>query len=96
MYNIGDAVYLRDSAAIGFLECYAVSQIHILPGNDVVYELSSSFVAPTTTPLFGDRVTHRVRPVLNFRESELITKNDAIDLAKSALEIQLAALESLR
>ena len=95
LYNVDDVVYLRESAAIGFLEAYTVSHIHIGQGGKVAYELSCG-ISPQTTTTFGERITHKTRPVLSFNESELVTKDEAIDLAITNHERQIAALTSLR
>ena len=94
-YAIGQSVYSRESAALGFLEAYQVRTITQVSQNRIVYWMVTGFSGPTVTPTMGDRVTNMYRPNVWFEESELITYCDALILAKANVDAQSAALAQL-
>jgi hypothetical protein len=95
IYNIGDVVYLRESAALGFLEAYAIHSMRYLPNGTVLYKMITSLAPPTAVQSIGDRVTtQRIHP-LEVLETELVDYCDALTLCHSNLQAQLANIESL-
>jgi hypothetical protein len=95
-YNIGQVVYLRESAALGFLEAYAVKRPYYELDGTVKYELITSIRPPNALQTIGDRVTGLHELPLRIRESDLISYCDAIDLATDNLALQLSNLAMLR
>jgi hypothetical protein len=93
VWSIGDVVYLRESAAIGFLEAHAIAAIHILNGR-IIYYMKSSIAPPPAIAGFGERITHQNRASLYWEESELISYCDALKLCQLNLQTQLAAIEA--
>lgn len=94
LFDIGDEIYLKESAANGFLERFKIAT-RLQDGGEWVY----SFGIPpkvTTSALFGDRVTHVHGRVLYFNESELVTICQAIDLIEQVLIDRLAEIRRLK
>jgi len=95
-YGIGNIVYIRESAALGFLEAYAVEGVEYTSDGSPLYTLVSSLRAPNVAQTMGDRVTgQRLLPV-KFLEHDLILYCDALELASISLRSQLDSIESLR
>ena len=96
VYAIGDAVYIKESAALGFLEAYAIESIRYAQDGTIIYKLVSSLRPPTAVQSYGDRFTgQRLLPV-EFFESDLVTLCEALDLSILSLNRQLSNLELLR
>lgn len=94
IYNQGDTVYLRDSAALGFLEAYIVKSIVHRPDGLIHYYLSTHLKPPTANMTMGDRNTGRVLRQITFYESDLISYCEALVLAIENTEKQLASLQA--
>lgn len=94
LYNQGDTVYLRDSAALGFLEAYIVHTITHRPDGLIVYSLSTHLKPPAANMTMGDRNTGRVLHPLTFFEHELVSYCDALALAVANTQKQLAKLQA--
>ena len=92
LYSPGDTVYLRDSAALGFLEAYIVKTITYRADGQIQYYLATHLNPPTVSMTMGDRNTGRVLKQITFFEHDLIVFCDAIVLAITNTEKQLAAL----
>jgi len=93
-YSQGDLVYLRDSAALGFLEAYIVSSIEHRADGQIVYRLATHLKPPAANMTVGDRNTGRVLNNLTLYESELCSYCEALAAAISNTEKQLAALQA--
>lgn len=94
-YNISDTVYMKASASIGFLEDHKVTGIMKQPSNrEYVYSLSltTDKLAPGLT-ISGKP---RFKENIYFKERELVTKCEALNLAASALERKMSRLLALR
>jgi hypothetical protein len=94
-YNIKDTVYVKASANIGFLEDYQVTGIMKQPSNrEYMYSLSLTTLklAPGLT-LSGKP---RFKENIYFKERELITKCEALNLAAASLDRKMSRLLSLR
>lgn len=94
IYSPGDTVYLRDSAALGFLEAYIVKTITHRPDGQIQYYLSTHLKPPAANMTMGDRNTGRVLKQITFFEYDLITYCEAIILAIENTEKQLASLQA--
>ena len=94
LYDQGDTVYLKDSAALGFLEAYIVQTIVHRADGSIVYHLATYLKPPAANMTIGDRNTGRVLHGLSFFESELITYCEALSLAIVNSQAQLASLQA--
>jgi len=96
IYDIGSTVYLRESAAIGFVEGYKVQSVRYSVSGSVIYKLAFYAKSPNAAATIGDRITGlHVMPV-EMRETDLITYCEALDLAIANLEEQLTSLNRLK
>jgi len=91
-YSIGDIIYLRESASLGFLEAYKVTGITSTSPGRIVYYIDVSNGSPIVN--FGERITNQNRPALYFDETELIAYCDALTMIRTYLTTQLTAVNS--
>ena len=94
IYSPGDTVYLKDSAALGFLEAYIVQSIHHLPDSTIRYRLSTHLKPPTANMTMGDRNRGTILKSLSLFESELVPYCEALALAIDNVTKQLASLQA--
>ena len=94
-YDIGDIIYLRESAALGFLEAVKISGIMLGP-NGWVYAIAAKAGQPTAQSTFGDRITAVQGMVLYFSEDEFVTVCDAQLLVEANLTAQLNRIQAQR
>ena len=92
-YSPGDVVYLRESAALGFLEPVKVSTI-IFNNNVWVYTIQASPSQPLAPSLYGDRTSLISGSVLYFTEDEMIDECTALNLAEARAQAVLLAIQS--
>lgn len=85
-FQIGDIACIRASAALGFIEGYNVVSIHKPPTyNKYTYTLNlTNTTVQAGLPRFKDN--------LYFKQSELLTSCEALNMAISTLDRKLAAL----
>jgi hypothetical protein len=95
IYNIGQTVYLRESATLGFLEAYIIKAIAYQPNGQLVYELTTYLKPPGSLQTIGDRVTGRVPLPIRFFEGDLIEYREALEICIANLQTQLNALQRL-
>lgn len=95
-YDIGDTVYLRESAALGFLEAYIIKSLRVIPDGNVLYKLIVSLKQPVSGQTMGDRVVGVQEIPLEMYESDLVSYCDALELCEINLASQLANIQSLR
>lgn len=93
LYNINDIVYLRESAALGFLEAVRVSGITRTQSTWLytVYAGRMGAVAPTH---FGDRTSLTEANFINFTEDEFISECEALSLSVANLQRQLDSVKA--
>jgi len=94
-YNINDTVYVKASANLGFLEDYQVSGIMKQPDSrEYIYSLTltTSKLSPGLT-LSGKP---RFKNNIYFKERELVTRCEALNLAFIALNRKMARLLALK
>jgi len=95
-YDIGQIVYLKESAALGFLEAYAVKEMRYEPTGKLVYTLITFLKPPAANQTIGDRITgQQVLPIL-FYEEDLVEYAEALELCIANLQAQLDALQRLQ
>lgn len=95
LFEVGDIVYIRESAALGFLEAYRISSVLRATSEEWVYSINI-IRRPGVPPLFGERISHQPERVLYFNESELVTKCEALELIENHLTDRLATVQQLR
>ncbi len=82
LYDINDIVYLRESAALGFIEAVRISGVS-KHHTGWIYTLEARTAQPTAPSLYGDRISFTNRATLYFSENELLGLCDALDLAET-------------
>ena len=80
-YDYGAVVYLKESAALGFIERMRISGVH-LHQNGWVYTIDAS-LSPPSPGNFVDRRSHINTQQLYFSEDEFVTLCDAYLLAEA-------------
>jgi hypothetical protein len=93
LYDIGDAVYLAESAQIGYLEPVRITGI-TKNASEWVYTVSAGPSLPIGNATYGDRVNIVNGSVLYFSESEFVDVCSALRLARSYYELRLSAIDS--
>lgn len=96
LYNIGQTIYLRESASLGFIEAYTIKRPTYELDGTIFYELVTGARAPDAVATIGDRITGRPVLPLKLRESDLILYCPALELAIDNLALQLTQLQNLR
>lgn len=92
-YDINDVVYLRESAALGFLEAVRITGVHKYK-DGWVYTIGSRVADPRHPATFGDRISHVHAQTLYFSEDELVTHCDALLLAEANAMNMLQRIQS--
>lgn len=93
-FNPGDVVYMRESAALGFLEAVRVSSVGAISDGDWTYTVAFDGKLPDV-PTFGDRVNYRQPHSVEYRESELVSLCDAADLVEAFHDSELTRIRSI-
>lgn len=96
LYNIGDILYIKESAAIGFLEAVRISGVYQHTQENWIYTVEARAASPRPAAIGGDRILHVNNAVLYFSESELISYCEALTLAESNVSNRLVQLQQLR
>lgn len=94
-YDIGEAVYLRESAAIGHLEAVIISGAMWGKGQ-WMYTVRAGRAQPTAVAYYGDRITAVHAKTLYYTENELITHCDALELAEANAQRALERIQLQR
>lgn len=96
-YDIGDPVYLRESAAIGHLEAVIISgAMWGSSQGQWLYTVRAGRAQPTAVAYYGDRITAVHAKTLYYTESELITHCDALALAEANAQRALERIQLQR
>ena len=93
LFNIGDIVYLRESAALGYLEAVRISGI-TKTRVGWIYTVSARTPGPIAVAHHGDRINSVAGSVLYFTESEFVLVCDALDLAEANVKRQLDKIQA--
>ena len=75
-------VYLKESAALGFIEAVRISSV-TKRNEGWIYTIEARSAQPIAPTLYGDRIAFTNRATLYFSEDELIGLCDALDLAEA-------------
>lgn len=92
-FNIGDDVFIKASAELGFAEVYKVTNIHKRPD---VAEFTYELDIHGTSKVTGLSLNLTKFRQLFFREPELINKCEALNIALVALERKIAHLLAIK
>ena len=97
LYNVGDILYLRESARLGSLESYEITQVRQDASGSWWYKFGIPQRPGTNTTTVGDRNTLRGHNFdFELEESELIAYCDAIDLVEAYLIAALTRIQALK
>jgi hypothetical protein len=101
VYSINDIVYLKGSAAIGFLESYKITGLRFDVQLDAwIYEIGLSFNITGAPITIGDNITLKGRTnehnILHFTEDELIEFCEAAQMVETVLEQRLSRIREQR
>jgi hypothetical protein len=89
---LNEVVYIRESAAIGFLEPVRISGIH-QKGSEWTYTIHIGSIGASSPWMTGDRRSLVHNSVLYFTENEFVTRQEAMQLTKSSLERKLTDIK---
>lgn len=92
-YAIGDIKYVRESAALGFLEAVKISGVR-LENNFWLYNIAAGVGQPLAPSLYGDRTSLINGNVLYFTEDELIDHCQALTLAEARAQQVLSDIQA--
>ncbi len=95
LYDIGDIIYLRESAAIGFLEAVKISGV-MLNRQGWIYTIEAKAGQPRAPSHIGDRITAVQGTLLYFSEDEFVVHCDALALVEANLQDQLDRVQAQR
>lgn len=95
IYDVGDVVYLKESAALGFIEAVSITGVHRY-SNAWVYTIGSRVANPQHAAVYGDRISHVHGQTLYFSEDELVSHCDALMLAEANALGNLQRIQSQR
>jgi len=95
-FDIGDVVYLKSSAEIGFIEATRISNIGYNTLTKLPMYLISRQPKPPQEATVGDQVDLKSDLDYWLTEDELLVYCDALDMAITAQEAQLAKLRARR
>lgn len=94
-YDINEVVYLRESAALGFIEAVRITGVHKYK-DGWVYTIGSRVSGPQHAAVYGDRISHVHGQTLYFSEDELVSHCDALILAEANATNNLQRIQSQR
>lgn len=94
-YDVGDIAYLRESAALGFIEAVRITGVHKY-NNEWVYTVGSRVANPQHEAVYGDRISQVHAQTLYFSENELVTLCDALALAEANALNNLQRIQAQR
>lgn len=95
MYDVGDVVYLKESAAIGSIESVRISGVH-KHNHGWLYTIESRISQPQHASVYGDRVSQVNAQVMLFTEEEFVTYCDALSLAETNALSILSKIQARR
>ena len=92
LFQVDDIIYLVESANVGSIESYQISEVRQDPTGVWFYKIAVPARPPTGTATVGDRITLHKSFDFELTESELTTYCDAINLAVAAAQARLTQL----
>lgn len=95
LYDLNDVVYLKESAALGFLEAVTIGGIR-LTSEGWSYTIKARASLPQAPSFMGDRISAVHGATLYFSEDEFVDKCDALALVEANLQRQLDRVQAQR
>ena len=96
-FNLRDVVWIKASADLGFIETHKVIEIHRAPGTaEYIYRLDTDGATIPTNPLRNAAAVKWEWPVLYFRERELVSQCEALNMVMAALERKISRLLAIK
>lgn len=96
-FSLRDTVYIKASADIGFLETHQVIEIHRAPDvAEFVYRLNTDGAKIPTAPLRHESAQKWEWPVLYFRERELVSQCEALNMVVAALDRKISRILAIK
>lgn len=97
-YNINDVVYLKESAAKGFLEAVRIAGVS-LGRSGWIYTVSFNASRPINSPTYGDRIVSNTSSAVYYTADEFLDHCSALTLMlnyhQSAVDKITAQIEAL-
>ncbi len=93
LYDVNTVVYLKESAALGFLEAVSISGIS-REFDRWIYTIRTRSGLNSAVGLYGDRISVSHGKLLRFNEDELVSMCDALRLAVANQRSVLEKLEA--
>lgn len=97
-YSINDVVYLKESAAIGFLEAVRISSV-TLGQIGWIYTVNFNASRPVNASTYGDRIVFNQGAAVYYTENEFVNHCEALTMAlayhQAAVSKISAQLEAL-
>lgn len=93
-FAIDQILYLKESAALGFLEAIKIKNI-TYGRSGWIYSVEFNPRQPTTAPHYGDSIFFQHRATVYFRENEFVTKSQALNIIKAYHELKLEEVNSM-
>jgi hypothetical protein len=93
IYKVGETVYLRSSALLGFVEAVQIASVQSHNGN-WIYSITSGNTQPTPGSLYGDRRSIIDTSIVYFSESEFVTLCESLQSVKVSLEERLSKINT--
>ena len=78
VYSPRDVVYIKESAALGFLEAVVINTV-VRTNDQWLYTIRVGTASPVAPPIYGDRRSLVHGATVYFTEDELITHCDALE-----------------
>jgi hypothetical protein len=94
-YSPGDVVYLRESAALGFLEAVQISGL-VYSNGMWLYSIQAKVGNPQAPATYGDRITAVHGKTIFFTQNELVDVCEALRLAEANAQRNLDRLQAQR
>ncbi len=94
-YKVHDIAYIKESAALGFIEAVKISGVHMYK-DGWVYTISSMVANPQHASTYGDRVSFVHGQILYYSEDEFVSHCDALALAEANAQRNLERIQAQR
>lgn len=95
IFERGQVVYVKESAALGFLEPFKIQSISYPPCGGIKYTICTGQSGPTASTTMGDRITKHGVKAYSMNEEDLMLYSEAICLVEQSLARQLTAIQQL-
>lgn len=94
LYQVGDEVYLLDSAKTGSVMSYMISGSRQMTDGSWVYKFCIPRRPPNNNATMGDRIKHGRDLDFELREAQLCSYCEAVEIALAYFRTQVSALEA--